>query len=279
MLKELVMEEQLCLFTAEDVNDLADWQEMAEQGVACVPPRKVIAQFVRWSRQVLQWKKQALASLASVSLSTVERIERGEQVSTESLERVAGALNQSKGAFTEPRVPLGSKATLNKFEEYCKQFEEKQTVSVRPLQTLPQVAELVRTDMYVVDGGRLGDDLREVIAELCEWLDFGSFMIGTEEDPIFDTGRRERVRLRWIYRKILDQAREVERRGGAVALAGVYEAEPNITTIPKVRVAVVSFFPNNSDPAARKRRFLLAPARIDVLAAFQSEENHLQQNG
>ena len=88
------MDQQLRFFSTEDMTDLSDWEEMAEQGVACVPPPKVIADFVRWSRQVLQWKKETLASFASVSLSTVERIERGERVSSESLDRVAAALKQ-----------------------------------------------------------------------------------------------------------------------------------------------------------------------------------------
>jgi hypothetical protein len=273
------MDEQLCLFTAEDMRDFADWEEMAERGVACVPPRKVIAQFVRWSRQVLQWKKETLASFAGVSLSTVERIERAENVSAESLDRVAVALKQWKGAFTEPRVPLGLKTTLDRIEEHCKQFEGNIPVAVRPLRTLPQVAKLVRTDMYAVDGSRLAETHKGDIGALSEWLDFGSFMIGSEEDPCFLASRRERVRRRWIYRTILGQAREIEREAMAIALAGVYEADTSIKTLPKFRVAVVSFFPKASDPAAIKRRFLLAPARVDVLATLRSEEHQLQPNG
>lgn len=271
--EEMEMDEQLCLFTAEDVNDLFDWEEMAEQGVACVPPARVVAQFVRWSRQVLQWKKDTLVSLAGVSLSTLERIERGEQVSATSLDRVAAALKQPKGAFTQPRVPLGLKATLDKLVEYCKQFERVKPVNVRPLRTLPQIGELVRADMYLVDGGRLGEDLSGEIAAFCEWLDFGSFMIGSEEDPCFRGHRWDRVQRRRIYRTILGQAREIERQGIAVALAGTYMAETSVRGIPEFRIGVVSFFPKGSDPGAIKRRALLAPAHIDVLAALRSEED------
>lgn len=273
------MDEQLCLFTAESMNDLSDWERMAEQGVACVPPARVVAQFVRWSRHVLQWKKDTLASLAGVSLSTLERIERGEQVSAASLDRVAAALKQPKVAFTQPRVPLGLDATLDKVEEYCKQFERVKPVNVRPLRTLPQIGELVRRDMYLVDGGRLGEDLSGEIAAFCEWLDFGSFIIGSEEDPCFHGHRRDRVQRRRIYRTILGQAREIERQGMAVALAGTYKAETNIRAIPEFSIGVVSFIPRASDPGAIKRRVLLAPAHIDVLAALRSEDCELRPTG
>jgi hypothetical protein len=106
--KEMVMDQQLRFFTTEDMMDLSDWEEMAEQGVACVPPPKVIADFVRWSRQVLQWKKETLASFASVSLSTVERIERGQRASSESLDRVAATLNSQKGRLRSREFRLAS---------------------------------------------------------------------------------------------------------------------------------------------------------------------------
>jgi transcriptional regulator with XRE-family HTH domain len=278
-LEEMEMDERLSLFTADDVNRLSVWEEMAEQGVACVPPARVVAQFVRWSRHVLQWKKETLASFAGVSLSTVERIERGGQVSARSLDRVAVALKQPKGAFTQPRVPLGLKATLNKLEEHWKQFEGRKPVDVRPLRTLPQIGELVRAHMYLVDGGRLGEDLSGDIAGFCEWLDFGSFVIGSEEDPCFHVKRRERVRRRRIYRTILDQAREIERRGMAVALAGTYKAETNVRAVPEFSVGVVSFFPKASDPGAVKGRILLAPAHVDVGAALRSEDYELRPTG
>lgn len=270
------MDEQLCLFTADDMSHFSHWEEMAERGVVCVPPARVVAQFVQWSRHVLQWKKETLASFAGVSLSTVERIERGEQVSVASLDRVAVALKQPKGAFTEPRVPLGLKATLNKLEENWKQFEGTKPVDLRPLRTLLQIGALVRAHMYLVDGGRLGEDLSAEIAAFCEWLDYGSFVIGSEEDPLFHTSRRGRVQRRKIYRTILDQAREIERRGMAVALAGIYKAETNIKTSPEWSIGVVSFFPKTSDPGAIKRRVLLAPAHVDVGAALRSENYELQ---
>lgn len=267
------MGEQLCLFTTDDASHLSHWEEMAERGVACAPPARVVAQFVQRSRHVLQWKKETLASFAGVLLSTVERIERGERVSATSLDRVAVALKQPKGALTEPRVPLGLKATLNKLEENWKQFEGTKPVAVRPLRTVPQIGELVRAHVYLVDGGRLGEDLSAEIAAFCEWLDYSSFVIGSEEDP-----RGERVQRRKIYRTILDQAREIERRGMAVALAGIYKAETNIKTSPEWSIGVVSFFPKTSDPGAIKRRVLLAPARIDVGEVLRSEDYELQSD-
>ena len=48
-------------------------------GECQTPPPELVAFFVRWVRDLKQLKKEALASMAGVSLSTVERIERGEQ--------------------------------------------------------------------------------------------------------------------------------------------------------------------------------------------------------
>ena len=46
-----------------------------------VPPPELIAWFVRLVRGLRNWKQTALADFACISLSTVERVERGERVS------------------------------------------------------------------------------------------------------------------------------------------------------------------------------------------------------
>ena len=103
------MDQQLRFFSTEDMTDLSDWEEMAEQGVACVPPPKVIADFVRWSRQVLQWKKETLASFASVSLSTVERIEPGSGSVARALTELRQRSNSKKGRLRSREFRLASR--------------------------------------------------------------------------------------------------------------------------------------------------------------------------
>jgi DNA-binding XRE family transcriptional regulator len=80
---------------------------MAREGIAHVPSPATIGAYVRLQREMAGWKQQALAYLADVSLSTIERIERGEAVLAESLDRVAAALHLPPGSFTRARVPLG----------------------------------------------------------------------------------------------------------------------------------------------------------------------------
>ena len=101
------------------------------------------------------WKKRTLAGFARVSLSTIERIERGEAVSPESLDRVAEALRQPPGAFTAPRIPSTSEEAWRRLEESAAPFAETIAVAVKPLRGHRQIAELARAHLVMVDGSRL----------------------------------------------------------------------------------------------------------------------------
>src|SRR5580693_6137184 len=92
------------------------------------------------------------------ALSTVERIERGDPVSSESLERVSEALRQPPGAFTAPRIPLSSKEAWRKLDESAAPFDDRVAVPVRPLRGHGQIAKLAGTHLYIVDASRLDDD-------------------------------------------------------------------------------------------------------------------------
>jgi len=82
-------------------------------GESRVPPPELIAFFVRWVRGNRQLKKQSLASLAGVSLSTVERIERGEAVAPDLIDRVGQVLGYEPGYLTAPRTPLDPQSGPN----------------------------------------------------------------------------------------------------------------------------------------------------------------------
>ena len=92
----------------------AEMDRLAREGVSDVPAPATIAFFVRLQRGMMGWKLETLAGFARVSLSTIERIERGETVSAESLDRVADALRQPPGAFTTPRVLFTSEEAWQK---------------------------------------------------------------------------------------------------------------------------------------------------------------------
>jgi hypothetical protein len=122
-----------------------------------------------------------------------------------------------------------------------------------------------------VDAARLGEGYEEDAADLCEWLDLAAFLLASEEPgSIVDLGQREPVRRRQLYADVLRCARDIERRGQAVALAGTYAAETGRPDLPRMDVALVVFFPRLSDPGAVKRRTLFAPARIDVAELWRA---------
>jgi hypothetical protein len=73
--------------------------------VPTAPPIELVAFVVRWNRGLRQWKTTTLADFARVSISTVERIERGEHVSDDALDRIAQAFGYEAGYFTATRLP------------------------------------------------------------------------------------------------------------------------------------------------------------------------------
>ncbi len=248
------------------VRELAGLDRLAQKGVALVPPPNFIADFVRLQRTMLGCKQEALASLAGVSLSTLQRIERGEIVSKNSLDRVAAVLGQRPYAFTEPRVPLRVDQLQQKINDGADTFKGRILVPVRRLRTQPQVAALTRAHLYLVDGGRLSDTFDNDVAALEENLDFVSYVLTTEEEG--SNTFAEPLKRRELYIRVLDSVRAIERKRNAVALAGVYEAQPNATIMPTAHVALIGFFPRSTDPGAVKRRVLLAPAKIDLVEAW-----------
>lgn len=247
----------------------AEMDRLARSGAVGRPGPATIAMFVRLQRGIMGWKRGTLASFAGVSLSTIERVERGEAVSADSLDRVAGALHQPSGAFTAPRLPLGAEAAWRRLEESAAPFEDTVAVPVRPLRGHRQIAELVRTHFFVVDATRLGDACHDDVATLREWLDLASFILATEDkNSILQTGA-EPVQRRKLYDDVLGCVRDIERRGRAVALSGTYAIQTGHAALPEANVALVGFFPRSTDPAAVKRHVLFAPARLDLAAAWR----------
>jgi hypothetical protein len=70
-------------------------------GIPHVPPVELVAFVVYWNRGLRNWKKSTLADFAGVSVSTIERIERGEKVSDEVLDKVAEGFGYETGYFTK----------------------------------------------------------------------------------------------------------------------------------------------------------------------------------
>lgn len=211
-------------------------------------PQEIAALVTAWRRS-RNWKQATLAQFAAVSLSPVERIERGETVSIEILDRVAVALEFKEGDFHRPRPRRSVDKSLLQTMRF---FEGKLTVPCVPLRTQPQVAALLGCDAYVVDDGRCMPHAAEAIASLRENLGFYRSAL---REPL---GLDEPVKKREIYTSLLADVQAVERRG-YTALYATYDAD---SRFGPVKVAVIAFFPKFTDPGAAKREVVFVPTDL-----------------
>ncbi|OCP01284.1 MULTISPECIES: helix-turn-helix transcriptional regulator [unclassified Ensifer] len=215
------------------------------------PPVEVVAFVVRWSRNLKNWKVSTLADFARVSISTVERVERGDRVSEEALDRIAVALGYEKGAYHAPRIPLGPEKAFESLVETYGHLEE---VAVSPMKTHRAIREAAKCDGILLHRPDVPQTYDEDIANLAEYLDLASFVLADWIENSFD----DEPRRRKLYNDILDHIRGMERRGLTV-LSGVMPAPQ--PTLPNWKVAVVSVTPKLTDPGAIKRSHVYVDKR------------------
>lgn len=170
-------------------------------GELVVPPPELIAFNVRVTRAMLQLKVSALAAMAGVSVSTIERVERAEKVSNEVLDRIAVALGEAPGYFLAPRA-------LKSAEEMAQttdRFANTVAVAVVPLRKKHHVRQLARCHGFVVSRPYLGTEFDEDIAGLVEWIDLTGFVLASPH-PDDEGGRRD------LYASVLGAVEALERR-------------------------------------------------------------------
>ena len=253
---------------AENAKATAEREPEISRSTPRRPPPDSIAFCVACSRALKQLSIQSLASMAGVSPSSIERIERGERVSDDTLRKVAVAVNQDENAFTAERIPLTQDEVERTLKAWAALYEGTVEVPVRPFTSQRQVRELSRCDGALIDGSRLNDDAQSVVADLREWIDLAGYIRATQENDAFAT-TEPFTGMREFNRDFLAAVREVERVGRATALTGCYDAEwvlPDPVNaashaIP-VKVGLVAFFPRETDPCAIKRRILWAPEQV-----------------
>jgi transcriptional regulator with XRE-family HTH domain len=223
--------------------------------IPVVPAPELIGFFVRWERGLRQWKKSTLADFSSVSVSTIERVERGEKVSNEALDRIAQGLGREPGYFTAPRYRLGPEQAAASLVET---FVEMEAVAVARMDTHRQVREAASCQAFLMHRPDVPEAYDADLANLTEWLDLASFILAKEFESASasERGRRD------LYNDILGCIREIEKRGLTV-LSGVMNAPQE--GIPDWKVAVISVTPKLSDPGALKRRHVLVDRRIVAL--------------
>ncbi|MFV0624971.1 multiprotein-bridging factor 1 family protein [Sphingomonas sp. ac-8] len=214
------------------------------------------------------WKRDTLAAMAGVSISTVERVERGEHVRTSSLEKLALALNQPPEAFTAKRVPLSEAEALAAFVQSFSWILDTVPVNVSPLRHEAQLRAMADTEVAVVTSDLQGNEADCAVEDLREYLDLTSF-VRAENGVVFP--KRERsFSLRRLYKDVIEAAREVERAHKAVCLIGTYEAKSSMCSNDIVRVGVVAVRSREKNPAAGAIKQMMALATIDMQAAYEA---------
>ncbi|ASP74425.1 hypothetical protein CDO28_23875 (plasmid) [Sinorhizobium meliloti] len=199
------------------------------------------------------WKVSTLADFARVSVSTVERAERGERVSEEALDRMRSRLVTKRELITHPVFLSDQRRRLKVLSRPTATLK----VAVSPMKTHRAIREAAKCDAVLVhrpDVPQTYDD----IASLAEYLDLASFVLADWIESSSD----DEPRRRKLYNDILDHIKGVERRGLTV-LCGVMPApQPGL---PRWRIAFFSVTPKLADPDAIKRSHLYVDKRSATL--------------
>ncbi|MBB2834982.1 UNVERIFIED_ORG: transcriptional regulator with XRE-family HTH domain [Rhizobium esperanzae] len=230
-------------------NSIANLPERSRE-VPSSPPLETVAFFVRWSRGLKNWKVSTLADYAGVSVSTVERVERGEKVSVENLDRIAVALGYETGKLHAPRIPLGADKAA---EDLIETYGYLEQVSVVPLKTQKAIRDAAKCAGILVHKHAVPEGHDDDIANLAEWIDLAGFILSEEIERDGQEPKRRR-----LYRDIQDHVTEMERQGLTV-LVGVMDApQPRF---PDVKVAILAITTKAADPGAVKREHVWVDRR------------------
>lgn len=221
---------------------------------------KTLGAYVKLQRGQLRWKRGLLASIAGVSLSTIERVERGDPVRPAALERIAIALGLEGDTFTRPRRQLTEAEQATWLQRTFGWMKTHVPVPVAPLRHERQIRALAATQFMIFDSD-LGDDAADDLAELREWLDLTGFIRGTA-DGTFSPPPEPGFRMRSLYTDVFEHAHGMERRHRAVCLVGIYQVETDLPLLPEAEVGILALRSKRRNPAAAKIGQLFAERRI-----------------
>lgn len=226
---------------------LAAWEAERPDGPVA-PPLPLIAFCVIVGRRMMGWKQETLASMAGVALSTVERVERGESVSRETLEKIGALLGHPPGAFTEPRIGIGLDEAARQFAD---QWRTRMVVAVAPFENQRQIRSAIAAHYYLLHRVDIPADADAEIRTLIEWLDLGASMYSG-----FPFGE-EPMPKREFYREVLKGIHALRARGIQV-LVGNFDVS---RAIGNMNVCLVSLTLAKDDPAAAKRKVVIVDTR------------------
>jgi transcriptional regulator with XRE-family HTH domain len=234
----------------QQIIDKINQLEPPSEVVPDVPPLEVTAFFVRWVRRLQQWKVSTLASFAGVSVSTIERVERGEKVSAENFDRIAVALGYERGYFTSPRCAIPAEQAQ---AELLEAFSNLEVVTVSRFKTQKQVREAGGCQAFLLHHPNVPAELEGEIRLLGEWLDLVSYVRSTPSSSFQRDGSK-----RALYGDVLDCVSSLEKAGLTVLLGTMPAPQDGI---PEWKMAIVSVTPRNTDPGAMARTRILVDRR------------------
>ena len=180
------------------------------------PEPDIIAYIVKQMRTNLEWKQFTLADEAGVTGRTIERIEAGERVSDDTLNKIAKALKLRENTFTEPRYCHSAE----ELEEMAKKAKEDYTTTeLHDLTSEGELETLLDAHAHLVDGSAVDESMAENIAALKDHVqDCG--------DIYSDVPHTSRLEFR---RYLLGMIREIK-AGGYTARWGRYRSDDGFNT-------------------------------------------------
>lgn len=220
-----------------------------------------IASFVKLQRGFFGWKQEMLASEAGVSLATVQRVERGVRVRPLQLRKLALGLRRPEDEFLRDRM----RPTAEEFEANLVNMfawtKGRVPVSVAPFRTEVQLRAMLAAHSLLFDSD-LDASADEDIAELREWLDLASF-VQAERSGIIGQRPGPDLKVRKLWRDVLDCVERIGRERHAACLTGSYSAKASDGTEP-VTIAILALRSRRLDPAAANLSTVWADETVDV---------------
>jgi len=214
-----------------------------------VPGPEIVGFIVNWCRSLRQWKVETLASFARVSVATIERVERGERVSPESIDKIGTAFGYEPGYLTSPRTAISQEEALQKLDESVGHVE---LVPVSRMCSQRKIREAAGCHNYLPYRVGTTPVVDEEINGLVEWIDLIAFVLSTP------SSNDDECRRRYLYKGALDCIDRIEKQGFTV-LSGVM-AVPMVE-IAEWKVSIIAISPRSTDPGALKRKHVLVDRR------------------
>jgi transcriptional regulator with XRE-family HTH domain len=246
-----------------DVNIAAQSGEMRQL------PLPLIAEGVRHQRSIRGWKQSSLATIAGVSTSSIQRIERDEYVRPEILAKIERALDLPEGTYSAARI-LPTLDSLKVILERQKSEEQEcASIPVKQLLQQVQVAQILKCRALVTNEDSASDAMRCDIAALRRMLNIDGVRIAVEDVYGRPNNPSKRTQRRNCYKEVISLVERLNRKHSIVTFAGTYL--PKMSGVGIVETAVISFLPKAELAAILRQGKVSAPKMLPRDIRFADE--------